>query len=141
MPKKALSTIYRGTREDYSEKTGSPAIVTVDGKTLDPRPSQKLHNHSPDGFEWGYGGSGPAQLSLAILLDYYGAEWGASYRRMGFGDRENPLNYYQDFKFHTIARLAQDAPWQISGAGIELAMREIMAKEAGAAGQLRKAFP
>lgn len=27
-------------------------------------------NHSPSGFEWGYGGSGPAQLALAILLDY-----------------------------------------------------------------------
>jgi hypothetical protein len=24
-------------------------------------------NHSPDGFEWGYGGSGPAQLAYAIL--------------------------------------------------------------------------
>ncbi len=24
-------------------------------------------NHSPSGFEWGYGGSGPAQLALAIL--------------------------------------------------------------------------
>jgi hypothetical protein len=26
-----------------------------------------LFNHSPTGFEWGYGGSGPAQLALAIL--------------------------------------------------------------------------
>lgn len=39
---------------------------------LDPRRSQKLWNHSPDGFEWGYGGSGPAQLALAILLDALG---------------------------------------------------------------------
>lgn len=28
-----------------------------------------LWNHSPDGFEWGYNGSGPAQLALALLLD------------------------------------------------------------------------
>ncbi|HMF28341.1 MAG TPA: DUF6166 domain-containing protein, partial [Candidatus Cybelea sp.] len=28
-----------------------------------------LYNHSPDGFEIGYGGSGPAQLALAILAD------------------------------------------------------------------------
>ena len=28
-----------------------------------------LWNHSPDGPEWGYGGSGPAQLALAILAD------------------------------------------------------------------------
>ena len=26
-------------------------------------------NHSPDGFEWGYAGSGPAQLALAIIAD------------------------------------------------------------------------
>lgn len=25
---------------------------------------------APDGFEWGYGGSGPAQLALALLLDF-----------------------------------------------------------------------
>jgi len=28
-----------------------------------------LYNHSPTGFEYGYGGSGPAQLALAILAD------------------------------------------------------------------------
>ncbi len=33
------------------------------------RPSYKLYPHSPDGFQWGYCGSGPAQLALAILLD------------------------------------------------------------------------
>lgn len=42
--------------------------VRVNDKTLDPRPSQKVWNHSPDGFAWGYAGSGPAQLALAILL-------------------------------------------------------------------------
>ena len=29
-------------------------------------------NHSPDGFEWGYAGSGPAQLALAICCDIVG---------------------------------------------------------------------
>ena len=42
--------------------------VLVDGLPLSPKDSQKIVNHSPDGFEWGYGGSGPAQLSLAIVL-------------------------------------------------------------------------
>jgi hypothetical protein len=42
--------------------------IEVDGKPLDPTPSQKVWNHSPDGFSWGYGGSGPAQLALALLL-------------------------------------------------------------------------
>ena len=35
---------------------------------LDPGRSLKLRNHSPTGFAWGYTGSGPAQLALAILL-------------------------------------------------------------------------
>lgn len=30
--------------------------------------------HSPDGFAWGYGGSGPTELSRAILFDVFGEE-------------------------------------------------------------------
>lgn len=36
---------------------------------VSPRRSQRVWNHSPTGFELGYGGSGPAQLALAILLE------------------------------------------------------------------------
>lgn len=56
--------IYRGYR--YQEVGG--LVVTKDGKLLSPKPSQELRNHSPD-FQWGYGGSSPAQLALALLLD------------------------------------------------------------------------
>lgn len=42
--------------------------IEVDGKPLDPAPSQKVWNHSPTGFAWSYSGSGPAQLALALLL-------------------------------------------------------------------------
>ncbi len=35
--------------------------------TLNPRTD--LFNHSPDGFQWGYYGSGSAQLALALLAD------------------------------------------------------------------------
>lgn len=44
--------------------------VDADSYFLEPRKSQRLYNHS-DAFEWGYGGSGPAQLALAILLDFF----------------------------------------------------------------------
>ena len=43
--------------------------VTVDGRKLEHRV-----RHSPDGFEWGYGGSGPADLARSILWDFLGAE-------------------------------------------------------------------
>lgn len=35
---------------------------------LHPGRSLRLRKHSPTGFSWGYGGSGPAQLALSILL-------------------------------------------------------------------------
>lgn len=38
------------------------------GILVTPAKSLAVWNHSPDGFNWGYGGSGPAQLALAILL-------------------------------------------------------------------------
>jgi len=53
---------YVGIRE------GHAVTVTVDGRRLNPR--RDLWNHSPSGFEWGYGGSGPAQLALAIYQDF-----------------------------------------------------------------------
>jgi hypothetical protein len=53
-----------GTRPDADTRE-----VWVDGTLLSPARSQQLWNHSPDGFEWGYAGSGPAQLALAIVLE------------------------------------------------------------------------
>ena len=57
---------------------------------LNPRRSQKLYNHSPDGFQWGYGGSGPAQLALALLLD-------------ATNNPEIALAFYQAFKWERVA--------------------------------------
>jgi hypothetical protein len=40
--------------------------------------------HSPDGFSWGYGGSGPSELARCLLLEVVGEE---------LADE-----YYQEFK-------------------------------------------
>ena len=50
------------------ERRGAEVLVTVDGDPLDWRASLAVRSHSPTGPAWGYGGSGPAQLALAILL-------------------------------------------------------------------------
>jgi len=50
-----------------------------------------VKNHSPDGFAWGYGGSGPAQLALAICLDQL--------------PTDKALACYQAFKWKYIAML------------------------------------
>jgi hypothetical protein len=78
--------------------------VFVDGKKLSPKKSQKVWNHSPDCFNWGYGGSGPAQLALALLLLKY--------------PKDEAVRLHQEFKFKVIAALPQEdfeieigAPW------------------------------
>ena len=55
-----MGGIIRGERCDGRTR------VTLDG---DPLPwGVEVVPHSPTGLEWGYHGSGPAQLALAILL-------------------------------------------------------------------------
>ena len=49
-----------------------------------------LRNHSPTGFEWGYNGSGPAQLALALLAD-------------ASEDPATALRHYQEFKRDVVA--------------------------------------
>jgi hypothetical protein len=56
------------TIEGVTEKDGR--VIYIDDEWLDPAPSQKVQNHSPSGFNWGFGGSGPCQLALAILMRY-----------------------------------------------------------------------
>ena len=46
----------------------------------DERLRHTIRYHSPDGFEFGYGGSGPSDLSLNILADYAGWEGAWSWR-------------------------------------------------------------
>jgi hypothetical protein len=79
---------------------------------LSPLKSLRLRNHSPDGFEWGYEGSGPAQTALALLLDFT-------------RDRTLALLLYQDFKSLVVARLARE--WILTGAEISEAVLRIRA--------------
>jgi hypothetical protein len=54
-----------------------------------------LWNHSPSGFEWGYNGSGAAQLALAIASDAVGNEWARHHGN------------YQAFKFARVGTLPE----------------------------------
>jgi hypothetical protein len=53
-----------------AERTERGVLVTVDGQPLDPR--RDLRDLGAEAFEWGYEGTGPAQLALAILADMRG---------------------------------------------------------------------
>ncbi len=96
---------YRGRR--LPEPTG--AVIerrddSIPGRArwsrLSPLKSLRLRNHSPTGFEWGYGGSGPAQTALALLLDYT-------------RDRDVALKLYQDFKSKFVASMRPE--WEMTG--------------------------
>lgn len=73
---KTPDTIYHGERVYDTSGRAIAVRVTCNGKPLDPRPAWKLRCHSSTGYEWGYSGSGPAQLALALVLDATGdPEW------------------------------------------------------------------
>jgi hypothetical protein len=74
--------------------------VWLNGKKLSPAKSLRISNHSPDGFNWGYAGSGPAQLALAICIELAGV----NFKERKFGPL--PFNY-QEFKRKYIASLPQ----------------------------------
>ena len=63
-------------------------------------PRLDLRDHLPTGFAWGYGGSGPAQLALAVLADAL--------------DDQRALKLYQDFKWAVIAPLTGGAAWELT---------------------------
>ena len=79
-------------------------VVRVEGVT------HKWVWHSPSGFEWGYGGSGPADLALNILYE-------------ATGERDFAARNHLDFKRDHVASLPQE------GGVIEAAtIREWIAK-------------
>ncbi|MGO9375206.1 MAG: DUF6166 domain-containing protein [Syntrophobacteraceae bacterium] len=71
----------------------STGEVWIDGKLVFAERSLAVCNHSPTGFSWGYLGSGPSQLALAILLRYL--------------SKREAVALYQDFKLKFIANLPQ----------------------------------
>ena len=70
-----------------------------------------LRNHSPSGFEWGYAGSGPAQLSLALAADV-------------LADDDQAQAIYQDLKFKVIGRLPH-VQWTLTEDQLRQAIQQI----------------
>ncbi|MEZ4961985.1 MAG: hypothetical protein R2830_19310 [Saprospiraceae bacterium] len=60
----------KGTRTETAH--GGNAKVWLNGKQLNLQASLKYCSKSPTGFNWGYGGSGPAQLAHEICRQIYG---------------------------------------------------------------------
>ncbi|WP_020474579.1 DUF6166 domain-containing protein [Zavarzinella formosa] len=87
--------------------------LTHEGGGYPLNPRNDLRDHSPDGFNWGYSGSGPSQLALAILAD-------------ALGDDKLADRMHIDFKNKVISRLDKDR-WTLSEEDVRLAVADIAA--------------
>ena len=100
--------VYKGRRLGTVKDTGSDVVVTVQEIQKDfPGFSDikgEIKNlkhhvyHSPTGFSWGYGGSGPADLACSILWDLLG--------------KEPDMQLYQAFKHRFVANWGDE--WEIN---------------------------
>lgn len=90
-----MNNVYHGLRVRRG------AVVTKNGGLIPIGRSLLIRNHSPTGFAWGYTGSGPHQLALAILLEEFGPELAEL--------------WYDEFTREVVAGW-QEAHWQINTA-------------------------
>ncbi len=82
--------------------------VTVEDleKGSGPIPLHHVNFHSPDGFEWGYGGSGPADLALSILADFFGEN---PTKKQLMEGSARCVQKHQEFKWKMIASAPREA--------------------------------
>jgi len=88
--------LYIATR---TEEDG-PQVSVQDVEKATSYPLKHILRHSPNGFEWHYGGSGPADLALSILADYFGEQ---DIDPASFLYKTRSERLYQAFKWRFIA--------------------------------------
>jgi hypothetical protein len=134
---------YIGTRDP---KNGEATVLVVDdgGKSRDLPARKEVRNHSPTGIEWGYGGSGPAQLALALLCDYFslveegreigraiatavghplGEDWGDDKHKEPI---QMALRIYQEFKWSTVAKFDRERGFVLTTGDITAKLRALL---------------
>lgn len=90
----ATANSYKGYANRDGPAGSLVTVVTSNGET----PLPHLMQHSPDGFAWGYSGSGPSDLARSII-----------------GHATNNPNpepaLYQKFKGQLVAHMPKDDDW------------------------------
>jgi len=94
--------IYKGRRLIPENGTVSPTeilVCTLDEEGKEIKSERLRHHvyHSPTGMNWGYGGSGPADLARSILWDVLG--------------EEPEMVVYQNFKHQFVAGWGATWEW------------------------------
>lgn len=106
---------YKGRR---SKKDSFDITVLVEisdkNKIIKTEPLNHIVRHSPTGFEWGYMGSGPSDLSLSILVDYLSRT-----RDLSCEDSKKIVkNLYILFKEEKVSKFPEFS-WEINDNEIE----------------------
>ncbi len=104
--------IFRGGPEVLVEhRNAMEQVVIVHDMETDEQSELDLYldvrNHSPTGLSWGYQGSGPNQLALALLIDAAPVEGAVRATKI-----------YNLFCTALISRLPQDEGWVMSSSVI-----------------------
>lgn len=111
-PKLTLSALL--FRQSITASVSLPAWARPQSQAILLKPKLDLRKHCLDGFEWGYGESGPSQLSLVILADYE--------RRL------KDYTLYRDFKFAVFGAVLRNQDPILIQADVEQAIVRIQAK-------------
>jgi Family of unknown function (DUF6166) len=77
-------------------------FVVRDGQVRFLNPRYDLENFSPDGLNWGYAGSGSAQLAVAMLMELV-------------GDWERVKRLWPKFNDEFVTKLPRNANWTADG--------------------------
>lgn len=116
--------IYQGRRVPNIIITATDE-ETKKTRMLNPCHSRAIRNHSQE-FNWGYGGSGPSQLALALLLDAIG--------ETPIEQRPSPETapvlaerWYTQFKNDHVSNWGDDT-WRISRAEVMGWLRTVTAQ-------------
>jgi len=98
-----MKKVYAGTR---MKAVGSGVLISVGTSMTDIHGLRHIVRHSPTGMEFGYSGSGPADLALSILTDVFDG-------RVALADL-----YYMEFKFEYVASWLSDE-WVVTSDDID----------------------
>jgi hypothetical protein len=120
-----MAKIYRGKRLEDGVDVSVLVLDRRQRKRV--RPLRHIPFHSPDGFAWGYYGSGPADLALAMLVDYLRERpprtgWlaGAKFSRWTVDSRA--FAHHQDFKREVVAQCGDE--WELYGLHIDAWLKD-----------------
>lgn len=101
MPARTDETLILVRRERDGQRTTVRAYTSPPDLS-DIQPLRHVVHHSPDGFEYGYAGSGPADLALSILA-------------FVLDDEALAMRYHQAYKNAVVAAQPQEkAAWGTS---------------------------